>query len=268
MTRLPDHLNEAAPADNAGLDLPTLHERAARRRRRRQGRVAGAAALVVVGIAVVGVAGAWSSPDEAVTAAQGGDGEVALDPAVDPSTTDPVDVPPTEPSVSVPETTEVPPPPTSEPVEPRTEPVAPTTEAVPSGPRSLELRGTYEAEEHHVAGTSACPDLTHTLDMNLTMEDGSAWVGREDYCGTHVGLRWNGEGTFTLTAPDGSALAGTFTSTAPMGSSGVPYSLDVREGSGTYAGATGRCDLSIHITPLASSRQAQRGTIACTLSIP
>lgn len=117
-------------------------------------------------------------------------------------------------------------------------------------------------------GTPACPDITHTLDMSLTMEDGSPWVGREDYCGAYSGLQWNGVGTFRLTAPDGSALAGAFTSTAPMGTSGQPYSLEVREGSGTYAGATGSCDVSIVVTPVGFGRQTQAGSIACTLSVP
>jgi hypothetical protein len=95
--------------------------------------------------------------------------------------------------------------------------------------------------------TGRCSLVDHRLGETWTLADGTIWQYLNLYCGTVTdGNRWSGTGTFTLTAPDGT-LTGRSTSAASIPSSGVPYHLDVDDGTGAYAGITGTCTIDEHL---------------------
>lgn len=279
MTRLSASLHEAADADAVELDLDAVHARVGvRRRRRTRLRLAGGAvgALALVGGLAVAVA-AGSSDGTDVRA------EAPADPAdPGPEGTSPV-TEPTETSTSDPTTTTEPPatstststtsttapatttepPPTSTTAPPPTTTPPPTT-----APSSYRLTWTYEGLEQYRLSQPQCPDITHWIDADAVASDGSSWTLREDYCGTHHGSQWSGEGTFSLTAADGSSLTGRTESSAPAGTTGgVPYTFFVDGGTGPYAGMTGACVVTTTMSDQVFGSQRHQGTISCEIGL-
>lgn len=143
------------------------------------------------------------------------------------------------------------------------------TESVPAPEESAtawHLEGKQRGTEHFGFGNPRCPVLAHELSGSFTTADGRVLALDEVYCGViEPGLKWRGEGTFALTAPDGS-LTGTFESSAQLPSSGEPYRLDVRAGTGSFAGATGACEIDNHLAQSQFGVQEQWGTFACDLT--
>jgi hypothetical protein len=261
MTRLRDHLGAAArpDRDDQVLDLAAVHDRVVARRRQRR-RAGGAAAVAgVLALAGLGAAAAsaWPEPAQQITTAQevGGTEEETTTTTTEVPTTVEASTTTVAPTTST--TTEAP--------TTTTEP-PPTTTTEP-GATVVELVGHYVGQETHRFG-QRCPDITHTLDFVVTWADGAQWTGRQDYCGTHVGDQWVGEGTFSLTGPDGASLTGTFDNTAPYGSSGIPYQLDVAAGTGAFAGAQGTCDVDVHLVETSIATQDQDGPFTCSVTVP
>ncbi len=132
----------------------------------------------------------------------------------------------------------------------------------------LSLTGTYDGTEHYTLGTEECPDLDHEYDASVTWADGSTWALYEDYCGRIVDDVWSGEGTFTLTGPDGDALRGTFTSEASSSGDGEPYTLIITGGSGRFVGGSGECTADNHVERMVLGTQEQTGAITCAVQLP
>lgn len=292
MSHLRQRLDQAADPCDGEVDLARLHQRVEVRRRHAGQRRSAAVALVVVALLATTAALARPSPGEQLTATdevQGADDE--SDPPATSDATSSTAVPSTDDTATSTESTtttssppsttaSAPPPPTVAPPPTTTTP-APTTTSEPSAPvptappstrptpspGQIALEGTYAGVEIYRLGAPPCPDITHVHDASVRLDDGRDWALHEDYCGTHHGSQWSGAGTFTLGDPNGARLTGTFTSTAPGGSSGVPYSLDVTDGTGSLRGAHGRCDLTVHIEVEAFGRQRHRGSITCRVSL-
>lgn len=273
MTRLSDQLHSAAAADDVELDLDALHHRAATRARRRTRTRAGAglAGAVLVVALVAGVATTTSGADDTTTAAAGdptateptaGSETTTSDDAATTSvpasteatTTTDTTTPASDSTVAEVPTTTAPPPPTSTPA-----PAGPTADEE----RFLDL--TYTADEQYRLGRPECPDITHWMDGEADTGAGQTYVLREDYCGTHEGDTWVGEGTFSLVGPGGS-LRGRTESRAPAGTDGVPYTFHVDQGDGDFAGWTGSCGVTVSITDKAFGSQHHEGTIRCRLA--
>ncbi len=257
MSRLSDALHDAA-TDGHGepeIDLDQVRNRVGARRRRR-GRVrvvasvAGVLALVAGLAAAVSASGGEPAGRVSAQAPEVGEPEVS-----EPTTTTTVTESTT---TTVTESTTT----TTVPGSTTTTTTPPTT--APPGP--VEMTWTYAGLEQYRIGQPQCPQLTHWLDAEATGADGSAWVMREDYCGTHHGSSWEGEGTFSLTSPAG-ALTGTMTSAAPMPTAGVPYTWTIEGGTGTLAGATGECTVTIVMTDQAFGSAHHEGTITCQVTL-
>ncbi|WCO68784.1 hypothetical protein PO878_08605 [Iamia majanohamensis] len=278
MSNLRDHLEQTAEPDDDQLDLSALHERAVVRRRHLARRRAGLA--VVVALLVVGGMGALtrSAPGERITASDQARATVEGEPDPSASTTSEPTTASSEPTTSAPEpsasTTTTPPasttaaPSTTAPDVTPPPTTSPPTSTPPATvpPTAAPLRGTYSGTETYRLGTGECPDITHDLTVDVALDDGRSARLHEDYCGTHRGDRWYGEGTFSLDVDDGSGLSGTFVNSAPVGTSGVPYSLDVTDGRGALDRARGRCDLTVDLRVEAFGRQHHEGTITCWLT--
>jgi hypothetical protein len=270
VSRLSDALHAAA-ADGPGepeIDLDLVRDRVgARRRRRTRARIAGSAAGVlalVAGLAVaVSAAGGEPAGQVSAQAPEISEPEEPTSSSIpDPTST----VPDPTTSTTEPEPTTTSTEPEASTTVPPTIPLPPTTTA-PPGP--VEMTWTYAGLEQYRIGQPQCPELTHWLDAEATGADGSAWVMREDYCGEHHGSSWEGEGTFSLASPAGS-LSGAMTSTAPMPTTGVPYSWTIESGTGTLAGATGDCTVTIVMTDAVFGSAHHEGTITCQVerSVP
>lgn len=265
MTDLAHTLRAAADEPGADeLDLDTVHARAGARRRRR---VRARAGVCVVGALVV-VAGiglaAGAGPDTGGDVRAGEPEGAGFDPeptgSSEPttSTTTSTSVPTTSTSVSttstaVPTTTSTAPPPSTEATPP---PTAPET-----------LAWTYVGTEQWRLGQPDCPQITHRLDAEAIAADGAPWAMREDYCGVTDGDRWNGAGTWSLTAADGTSLSGTYTSSVDLDGPGEPYTMTIEGGTGRFAGARGTCAVVVNLTPLGFGSQQQDGTIDCTVTV-
>ena len=85
-------------------------------------------------------------------------------------------------------------------------------------------------------------------------------------CGGVAQNRHHANGVFTFTTADGSTLAGTFQSEAQLPSTGAPYTLQIKTGTGAYAGVSGECSIDNHLETLQFGRQRQYGTFTCTLA--
>ncbi len=116
-------------------------------------------------------------------------------------------------------------------------------------------------------GTADCPEMDHTFDGVLTASDGIAWSFHEDYCGRIVDDWWSGEGTFTLTGPEGDVLEGSFTSEASALGDGAPDDLTITGGAGAYTGAGGTCRADNHVERVSLGTQRQSGTLTCEVTL-
>lgn len=267
MTRLTAALRAAADEPH-DLDLEAVHARVDRRRRRR-GRARAGAGVVGALVVVAGIGLAAGAGDRGADV-RAGEPE---GPAVEEPTSEPVpsstEEPTTESTTSASSSTTAPAPSTEAPT---TTTEAPSTTVAPSppttapAPSALHLEWTYAGDEQWRLGQPQCPDLTHWLDAAATASDGSAWTMRQDYCGRNDGERWEGEGTFSLAGAT-ATLSGRMTSSAPMPTTGVPYSWTVEEGTGAYAGATGECVVTIHMTDMVFGSAHHEGTITCDLTL-
>ena len=142
----------------------------------------------------------------------------------------------------------------------------PAPEAESSTPGDT-VEGSYSGTEHYTLGTAECPDMDHTFDAVVTASDGTAWSFHEDYCGRVVDDWWSGEGTFTLTGPEGDVLEGSFTSEASAVGDGAPYDLTITGGAGAYAGAGGTCRADNHVERVSFGTQRHSGTLTCEVTL-
>ena len=129
------------------------------------------------------------------------------------------------------------------------------------------FEGEHRGIEHFALQTGRCAFLDHQLEETFTLSDGAAWSFTARYCGTidATGF-WTGAGTFELATGPDSSLAGTFTSAAQLPSLGEPYQLDIRSGTGQFAGVTGTCRLDNHLRPISFGVQEQSGAFVCDLA--
>ncbi|HMJ75293.1 MAG TPA: hypothetical protein VK507_04940 [Iamia sp.] len=264
MTHLSDTLRNAAdgPVD---LDLDAVHARVDRRRRHR---ARTRAACCVVGVvAVLGAAGVAAGVGGGAPDVQAGEAGIGFDDETTTTLAPPSTETTTSDSTTSTSTTTEPAPSTETTTSSTTLP--PTTEAPPvtdPPPSLVHLEWTYAGLEQYRLFQPQCPDLTHWLDADATASDGTAWAMREDYCGHHDGTQWEGSGTFSLTTA-GATLSGRMTSSAPMPTTGVPYSWTVEEGTGTLAGATGECVVTIFMTDAVFGSAHHEGSISCDITI-
>ncbi|MDQ1510926.1 MAG: hypothetical protein QOG50_2770 [Actinomycetota bacterium] len=137
----------------------------------------------------------------------------------------------------------------------------PTTGAPP-------VAGTYFGVEHFSAHAGRCAVLDHHIVGTFSVSDGTTWDFRQDYCGTFQGDLWSGDGTFSLTAPDGAAITGTVTErNIRIPSPGVPYTLDITGGAQRFAGASGTCRLDNHLQQIAFGLQHDFGSFTCNIAL-
>jgi hypothetical protein len=155
-----------------------------------------------------------------------------------------------DPATSSPPTSTAPPPSTGQPQTGATE----------------RLQGTYRGNERYSMYTGRCAYLAHDLQARFEVENRGSWQYQAKYCGTVDGDLWTGEGTFTLTDPDGATLTGTFASSARLPSSGEPYELTVTGGAKRFEGATGSCALDNHLNQTGPGRQEQYGSFVCDIT--
>ena len=135
---------------------------------------------------------------------------------------------------------------------------------VPPG-GSMHVEGSYSGTESFGPTTGRCPDLDHELGATLTLTDGTVWELDSSYCGTLAGDDWTGLGQFSLTTSSGDTLIGPLTSTATLPTDGEPFTLQINNGTGAYAGALGSCILDNHVRPLGEGLQEQSGTFTCDI---
>jgi hypothetical protein len=137
----------------------------------------------------------------------------------------------------------------------------PTTGAPP-------VAGTYFGVEHFAAHAGRCAVLDHHIVGTFSVSDGTTWDFRQDYCGTFHGDLWNGDGTFSLTAPDGAAITGTVTErNIRVPSPGVPYTLEITGGAQRFAGASGTCRLDNHLQQIEFGLQHDFGSFTCNIAL-
>jgi hypothetical protein len=100
----------------------------------------------------------------------------------------------------------------------------------------------------------------------MTLTDGTIWGFQAHYCGiiNKTGL-WSGAGSFSITTGTGATLTGTFSNSAQLPSDGVPYELDVGEGSGVFKGGRGSCVFDNHLSSVAAGVRQQSGNFVCDL---
>lgn len=159
--------------------------------------------------------------------------------------------------------------PTTTPKATTTETTVPTTDTTVADPRwDLTLAGTYVGIEHYALFTDRCPDTSNHLDA--TWHVGSSDIAYvADYCGENrADGTWHGKGTVVLTDTEGSTLQGTFEHTAPIGTPGEPYVIMLTGGTGRFSGATGACNVTVHIRELRFGEQEQSGDLTCLLHGP
>ncbi len=152
---------------------------------------------------------------------------------------------------------------------------APTmwTEASPgpagTNPAPPNPKGSFGGMEEFALFTGRCPFLDHKLDATYSLSDGAKWRFHSTYCGDiDAQNRHYGNGEFTFTTANGSTLTGTFHSEAQLPSRGEPYTMQIHEGTGDYAGATGECAIDNHLEMVRFGRQRQFGTFDCTVTLP
>ena len=282
MGDLHDELHRAAGAAPALPDLGELHDRARARLRRRRSLMASSAVVAV--LAMGGLAWAVSRteaprPRQQVTAGGG---------TVDPSTAVPTTYPgwasTTVTSQGGPSTTTTDTGTTTSTVvasdgsagsSTSTSTTAASPPLVnpggPVGPGGTTIGGTRTTgsyngnEQYRINGT--CPQITQHFVAVFTTETGPAWAYDAHLCGSTQGTTWYGTGTGTFTLPDGSTFSVSINETAPQPTTGVPYFVTITGGTGAYAGASGRCDMTVHITPKGFGSQDQDGTFSCDIAI-
>ncbi len=129
------------------------------------------------------------------------------------------------------------------------------------------VEGRHSGVEHFQGRTPQCAVLDHRLLQTFTLADGTAWSFRSHYCATvDAHALWTGVGSFTITTGDGSTFSGTFTESAQLPTVGVPYVIDVKRGTGAFAGARGSCVLDVHLRTIAPGWQHQEGIFVCDIS--
>lgn len=260
---LSDSLHDAVADDVTPLDLDAVHGRASARRLRRGRATVAAGVLTLAALAgVVGVAATGNDREQAygtvVSGGGSGQGQASSDEqdgqaSSDPSTTAPPAS--TEPPTTVaPETT-------------APEVTTPPPSTTAPAPEVVELHGTWEGTGRTGFGDQGCPDMSGTMRRDVTMDDGSVWTSGEDVCASVVDDMWVAEGSFFLTAPDGSTLTGPYVISTPMATPGVPYTITFTEGTGAFARATGSCHVTIEITPPGGLAQDQTGEMTCTITL-
>ena len=132
-------------------------------------------------------------------------------------------------------------------------------------PGVVRVEGSFAGTETYAFTDGGCPDLDHVLDATFELSDGTLWQYHTDYCGDLDGEMWSGNGTFTLTTPDGSTLTGT-RETGPVElSRGAPDPLTITGGTGRYDGASGSCVLEQHLTQVQIGVQEHDGTFTCDI---
>lgn len=260
MTRLTAALRAAADEPH-DLDLDAVHARVDRRRRRRTRARAGAGVLgALVVVAGIGLAAGAGDRGADVRAGE------PEGPGVEEPTSEPVPSSTEEPTTESTTTTAPVEESTTTTTEAPSTTVAPPPSTTAPAPSALHLEWTYAGDEQWRLGQPECPDLTHWLDGGATGSDGSTWTMRQDYCGRNDGERWEGEGTLSLAGATGT-LTGRMVSSAPMPTTGVPYSWTVEDGTGAYAGATGECVVTTHMTDMVFGSAHHEGTITCDLTL-
>jgi hypothetical protein len=139
----------------------------------------------------------------------------------------------------------------------------------PSTPTNVNwhFEGRHSGTEIFQVHTGRCPVLDHLLQETFTLTDGTTWSFQAHYCGT-IDSRgvWTGVGSFSIATAGGSTLSGRFTDSAQLPSLGVPYELDVHQGTGVFAGAHGSCILDNHLSTIAPAVQHQEGIFVCDLA--
>ena len=142
---------------------------------------------------------------------------------------------------------------------------APTSEPTVSG---SPVDGTYFGAEHFALFTGQCAFLDHHILGTFSAADGTTWTFHQDYCGTLAGDLWSGQGTFSLTAPDGATISGTVTEkNIHVPSPGVPYTLDITAGTQRFAGASGTCRLDNHLRVIHFGLQDDFGSFDCDITV-
>ena len=280
MNDIQDQFQRAAGGDDRSLDaagLAALSSRARSRQHRRRVGVAGLG-LAAVALLGVGVASAGGDhPNRQQLTASAGDGV----PEVDDTTSSTV-----APGTSVPPVTSqtdggdaststvapfIPPEVTTTSTA-NTTTVAPTdTEPAAATPGRVMTTGTFESRPAEAFTIDKrCPQIVSELDATMTTGRGESWSLHEDGCGElldHM-TQYSGGGPFTIAAGAGNTLTGTYTSHAPLPTDGEPYTLTITDGTGTWAGATGTCDLDNHMETLSTGKVRQYGTFACDVAVP
>jgi hypothetical protein len=147
------------------------------------------------------------------------------------------------------------------------------TEALdgPAGtdPAPLEPAGSFDGMEEFALFTGRCNFLDHKLDATYSLSTGAKWRFHSSYCGEiDASNRHYGDGEFTFTTANGSTLEGTFHSDAQLPSKGEPYTMQIRQGTGDYTGASGECAIDNHLEMIRFGRQRQYGTFHCTVQRP
>ncbi|WP_426574728.1 hypothetical protein [Aquihabitans sp. McL0605] len=284
MSNLGDNLDKAAGPPEPALDVAGLQNRAAGRARTKRRALAGgavAALLLVGGVAFTAIQGV-DGGSQVVAAGEGGDGPTSTEAPDTTTATTPTTEAPT--TTIVGGTTPVGPTVTVDPgvEDPRdgssTTVIPPATTVPPAaGVDSLRVGGTYTGKEHYRLDATECRasgnTMSHSLLSTLTVTadyDGTAdpgtWTYKSDYCSRIVGDTWRGTGTFAIGLPGGETLTGTVDDETAYPTEGEPYTVKITSGSGRYEGATGVCQLTVHISDKAFGSQTQSGDFKCEIS--
>jgi len=146
-------------------------------------------------------------------------------------------------------------------------PQAGDASAAPAGTEPLLFAGTYEGSDRYTLSSEGPCDLDHDDEATFTLTDGSTWQFQHDQCAQVVGNIWSATGTFTFTLPDGATLSGTNVQDGvPLPTTGAPFDLDITDGSGRFAGATGSCTLDNHLEETTLGQQRLYGTFTCDVT--
>ncbi|CAN5590637.1 hypothetical protein BH10ACT1_BH10ACT1_15160 [soil metagenome] len=264
MNDLNHHLERAAGPVDGSLDLAELHRRVRRLRRRRRAVAASAAGILAFGaFGIAAMATGGGPAPQHVAAGEGGDTTTvpASSTSTVPAPTSTVAT--TSTSITAPVTATTATPATTTTVLPAVDGGTPSSSRTVVG-----LSGTYVGVSPPYAVGGRCQQLTHEYDATLTLLDGSTWRLREDSCGRVEGGHWWGQGTFTITRPDGATLTGTFDTDVDLPTTGAPYTLEITGGTGALDGAEGQCSLDNHMRDLEGGDVEQSGPFTCTYEIP
>ena len=150
-------------------------------------------------------------------------------------------------------------------------PEAPDAPADPGlvGEGAVEMSGTFAGTELFTFTADPDCEIDHSLDATLTIGDSTTWSLTATYCGSmsEGAERVTAEGVFTLTTPGGDTLSGRLLADTELATSSGPFTLEVAEGTGAYAGATGSCTLDSRlIEDPPPDSQAREGTFSCEIS--